>query len=60
MKKKSFKELLNEAKEWDTYWTACIVLNFTEDFIEQWKPMGYLGGTSLDVSELVPLTLPKS
>jgi hypothetical protein len=40
MKKKSFKELLNEAKEWDTYWTACIILNFTEDFIEQWKPMG--------------------
>jgi transcriptional regulator with XRE-family HTH domain len=30
MKKESFKELLNEAKRRDTYWTASIILDFTE------------------------------
>jgi len=30
MKKKSFKELFNEAKERDTYWAASIILDFTE------------------------------
>ena len=30
MKKKSFKELFNEAKERDTYWSASVILNFTE------------------------------
>lgn len=30
MKKKSFKELLSEAKERDTYWAASIILDFTE------------------------------
>jgi transcriptional regulator with XRE-family HTH domain len=30
MKKKSFKELFNQAKERDTYWAASIILDFTE------------------------------
>ena len=30
MKKKSFKELLDEAKERDTYWAASMILDFTE------------------------------
>ena len=30
MKKKSFRELINEAKERDTYWAASIILDFTE------------------------------
>ena len=30
MKKKSFKELLSEARERDTYWAASMILDFTE------------------------------
>jgi transcriptional regulator with XRE-family HTH domain len=30
MKKKSLKELFNQAKERDTYWTTSIILDFTE------------------------------
>jgi transcriptional regulator with XRE-family HTH domain len=30
MKKKSFKGLLNEAKEQDTYWIGSAILDFTE------------------------------
>ena len=30
MKKKSFQELFNQAKERDTYWAASIILDFTE------------------------------
>ena len=30
MKKKSFKELIDEAKGRDTYWTASMILDFTE------------------------------
>jgi transcriptional regulator with XRE-family HTH domain len=30
MKKKSFKELIDEAKDRDTYWTASMILDFTE------------------------------
>jgi len=30
MKKKSFKELFNEAKERDSYWAASMILDFTE------------------------------
>lgn len=30
MKKKSFKGLLNEAKERDTYWIGSVILDFTE------------------------------
>ena len=30
MKKKSFKELIDEAKERDTYWAASMILDFTE------------------------------
>jgi transcriptional regulator with XRE-family HTH domain len=30
MKKNSFKELIKEAKERDTYWAASIILDFTE------------------------------
>src|SRR3989337_4489291 len=30
MKKKSFKELIKEAKERDTYWAASTILDFTE------------------------------
>jgi hypothetical protein len=29
MKKKSFKELFNQAKERDTYWAASMILDFT-------------------------------
>jgi transcriptional regulator with XRE-family HTH domain len=30
MKKKSFKELFNQAKSRDTYWVASLILDFTE------------------------------
>jgi transcriptional regulator with XRE-family HTH domain len=30
MKKKSFKELFDQAKERDTYWVASLILDFTE------------------------------
>ena len=30
MKKKSFKELFDKAKERDTYWVASLILDFTE------------------------------
>jgi len=30
MKKKSFKELFDQAKERDTYWAASLILDFTE------------------------------
>jgi len=30
MKKKSFEELLSEARERDTYWAASMILDFTE------------------------------
>jgi len=30
MKKKSFKQLFNEAKEQDTYWIGSAILDFTE------------------------------
>ena len=30
MNKKSFKELLDAVKERDTYWTASVILDFTE------------------------------
>jgi len=30
MKKKSFKELFDQAKKRDTYWTASLILDFTE------------------------------
>ena len=30
MKKKSFKEFLNEAKERNSYWAASMILDFTE------------------------------
>ena len=30
MKKKSFKELIDQAKRRDTYWVGCLILDFTE------------------------------
>jgi hypothetical protein len=40
MKKKSFKELLNEAKEQDTYWIGSAILNFTEGLYKMMEANG--------------------
>ena len=40
MKKKSFKELINEAKERDTYWAASVILDFTEGLNKIMKANG--------------------
>jgi transcriptional regulator with XRE-family HTH domain len=40
MKKKSFKELFNEAKERDTYWIGYAILDFTEGLHKIMKTNG--------------------
>jgi antitoxin component HigA of HigAB toxin-antitoxin module len=40
MKKKSFKELLNEAKEQDTYWIGSAILDFTEGLYKMMEANG--------------------
>jgi transcriptional regulator with XRE-family HTH domain len=40
MKKKSFKELIDEARGRDTYWAASMILDFTEGLHEIMKANG--------------------
>jgi len=40
MKKKSFKELIKEAKGRDTYWTASMIIDFTEGLHKIMKTNG--------------------
>ena len=43
MKKKSFKELLNEAKGQDTYWIGSAILDFTEGLYKMMEANGVSG-----------------
>jgi len=47
MKKKSFKELIDEARGRDTYWAASMILDFTEGLH---KIMGANGVTRSDLA----------
>jgi len=40
MKKKSFKEVFNQAKERDTYWVASLILDFTEGLYKMMEANG--------------------
>jgi len=40
MKKKSFKEVFNQAKERDTYWVASLILDFTEGLYKTMEANG--------------------